>query len=102
MENNETVAMAIATLQLAVKRGLMDDVKEPLDYLNGKKKFYKVTKKHIQAAQDMLDMDEEMDDNELWNAANELLEDFKHGNDTLRDFGKDDDEMLREEERRYN
>jgi hypothetical protein len=110
-ETTESIAMAIATLERAVYRELIEEAKYKglITYLENQKKTYHVTALHVEQAQNKLDdwedmvdyrgmteeemdMQTEEDNDDLYSAAEELLNDFN------QDFGKDDDEMLREEE----
>jgi len=109
-ENTESIAMAIATLERAVDRELIEEEKYKglMAYLETQKKTYHVTSLHVEQAQNTLDdyedmdyrgmtkeemdMQEEQDNGDLYRSAEEILDDFN------QDFGKDDDEMLREEE----
>jgi hypothetical protein len=107
----ESIAMAIATLERAVDRELIEEEKYKglMAYLETQKETYHVTDLHVEQAQNTLDdwedmvdyrgmseeemdMQEEQDNDDLYRSAEELLGDFN------QDFEKDDDEMLREEE----
>jgi hypothetical protein len=107
----ESIAMAIATLERAVDRELIEEEKYKglQAYLETQKETYHVTLLHVEQAQNTLDdwedmvdyrgmseeemdMQEEQDNDDLYRSAEELLGDFN------QDFEKDDDEMLREEE----
>ena len=110
-ETTESIAMAIATLERAVYRELIEEAKYKglIAYLENQKQTYHVTSLHVEQAQNKLDEWEDMvdyrgmseedmdkqteeDNDNLYTAAEELLDDFN------QDFEKDDDELLREEE----
>lgn len=110
-ENTESIAMAIATLERAVDRELIEEEKYKglMAYLETQKETYRVTALHVEQAQNTLDdwedmvdyrgmskeemdMQEEQDNDDLYRSAEEMLDDFN------QNFEKNDDEMLREEE----
>lgn len=102
IENANSIATAIVTIQRAIENQVIEEKKYEglVTYLDAKKVEYGVTLQQINLADDVLDDElryafedlymEESD--ELANMAEEIL------NEHQRDFGKDDDDMLREAE----
>lgn len=107
----ESIAMAIATLERAVDRELIEEEKYKglMAYLETQKETYHVTTLQVEQAQNALDdwedmvdytgmseeemdMQAEQDNDDLYRSAEDLLNDFN------QDFEKDDDVMMREEE----
>lgn len=100
-ENTENVAMAIVTLQRALEYKVIEEnYKGLVEYLNNQKTVYGINETHLKEAEAGLDEELEgaelelMKDigDQLYEMAEELLAEHE------RDFGKTDDEMLREEE----
>ena len=101
-ESTESIAQAIVTIKRALKAGVIEkaNYKGLSDYLAKRSKDFKIKKAHLVQAN--ADLDEELLDEELeffveegdalYKMAEELLEEHE------KDFGKDDDKMLRAEE----
>jgi FMN phosphatase YigB (HAD superfamily) len=100
-ETLDSIAQAIVTVKLALKEGVIEEenYKGLNDYLAKRAKDFKIKKSHITRANKNLDDELETEAQEFMDEgdalrgwAEELLEEHE------RDLGKDDDEMLREEE----
>ena len=101
-ESLESIAQAVVTVKRALKAEVIEkeNYKGLNDYLRERKTFFKIKKNHLETAERDLDDELKMavdelymdEGDELYKMAEELLEEHE------KDFGKDDDEMLRAEE----
>ena len=100
-ESLDSIAQAIVTVKRALEEGVIEkeNYKGLNEYLAKRAKDFKVKKSHLAKANKDLDEELETEAQEFMDEgdalcgwAEELLEEHE------RDLGKDDDEMLREEE----